>query len=70
MPGLVHPKSNCSEVYVDIGAYGNPKSEKFSGPGTVSKIESFVLENHGYVHFRFMQFIGNYFPFQVMFDFP
>ena len=49
VPGLVHPKENKPELYVDIGAYGNPKSDKFAGPKTVAKVESFVIENNGYV---------------------
>jgi len=48
VPGLVHPFGNKPELYVDIGAYGNPKSDAFMGPATVAKIESFVIEHHGF----------------------
>ena len=47
VPGLVHPNGKQDEMYVDIGAYGNPVCSKFKGPTTISEVEQFVIENHG-----------------------
>eukprot|EP00112_Aurelia_sp_Birch-Aquarium-sp1_P018938 Seg4599.1 transcript_id=Seg4599.1/GoldUCD/mRNA.D3Y31 product=Delta protein_id=Seg4599.1/GoldUCD/D3Y31 len=48
VPGLVHPNGKQDEMYVDIGAYGNPVCSNFKGPNTISEMEQFVIENHGF----------------------
>uniref|UniRef100_A0A0B7AT95 Delta(24)-sterol reductase n=1 Tax=Arion vulgaris TaxID=1028688 RepID=A0A0B7AT95_9EUPU len=47
-PGLVHPKGNEDEMYVDIGAYGTPKYEGFSAIPSTRKLEDFVVRVHGF----------------------
>ncbi len=46
-PGMVHPKSDAEQMYVDIGLYGVPK-RKFDAKGTTRKIESLVAECDGF----------------------
>eukprot|EP00794_Sanderia_malayensis_P007853 gene7853-8702_t len=48
VPGFVHPKGDKNELFVDIGAYGTPRSQTFNGPATISKIEKFVIEHNGF----------------------
>ena len=43
---------------MDIGAYGNPKSDSFKGPATIAKIESFVIDHNGYAIFKIDTFTG------------
>ena len=41
--GMVHPNSNKdAEMYVDIGAYGEPKVSNYHPRETTRKIEQFV----------------------------
>ena len=49
-PGLVHPKDNKqAEMYVDIGAYGAPKTASFDGVETTRRLEKFVRDHNGWV---------------------
>jgi delta24-sterol reductase len=48
-PGMVHPAGNKDEMYVDIGAYGAPKTHNFSTIPTTKRLEAFVLKKKGWV---------------------
>ncbi|XP_041127233.1 delta(24)-sterol reductase [Polyodon spathula] len=47
-PGMVHPKGNEDELYVDIGAYGEPSSKQFEAQASMRQLEKFVREVHGF----------------------
>ncbi|NWY76839.1 DHC24 reductase, partial [Erithacus rubecula] len=47
-PGMVHPKGNETELYVDIGAYGEPKSKQFEARASMRQMEKFVRSVHGF----------------------
>lgn len=46
---MVHPHGNQEEFFVDIGAYGNPKTDNYHYSETVRRIEKFVRDTHGWV---------------------
>lgn len=46
-PGMVHPKGESDELYVDIGVYGVPKVEDFEPRNTTRRIEEFVRKCNG-----------------------
>lgn len=46
-PGFVHPEGNSSEMYVDIGAYGEPQV-KFNAVESTRKVEEYVRNNKGF----------------------
>lgn len=46
--GMVHPHGNQEEFFVDIGAYGNPKTDNYHYSETVRRIEKFVRDTHGF----------------------
>lgn len=48
VPGMVHPKSDQEEMYVDIGAYGEPKMKGYSAGTTTRRLEQFVRDQHGF----------------------
>jgi len=48
-PGMVHPKGNEDELYVDIGAYGEPQVKHFEAKSSTRQLEKFVREVHGSV---------------------
>ena len=48
VPGFVKPASSQEEMYVDIGAYGEPKVENFIARETIRRIEHFVTSVKGY----------------------
>lgn len=45
----MHPKDQEEELYVDIGAYGEPKVKHFEAKASTRQLEKFVREVHGYV---------------------
>ncbi|MEQ2182976.1 Delta(24)-sterol reductase, partial [Goodea atripinnis] len=45
--GMVHPKGQQEELYVDIGAYGEPKVKHFEARASTRQLEKFVREVHG-----------------------
>ncbi|XP_063795730.1 delta(24)-sterol reductase [Pseudophryne corroboree] len=47
-PGMVHPKGNEAELYVDIGAYGEPKTKHFDAKASMRQLEKFVRDVHGF----------------------
>ncbi|XP_060161101.1 delta(24)-sterol reductase isoform X5 [Globicephala melas] len=47
-PGLVHPKGNEAELYVDIGAYGEPRVKHFEARSCMRQLEKFVRSVHGF----------------------
>ncbi|KAL2089571.1 hypothetical protein ACEWY4_014259 [Coilia grayii] len=47
-PGMVHPKGDEDELYVDIGAYGEPKTKHFQARATTRQLEKFVRDVHGF----------------------
>uniref|UniRef100_W5L1N3 Delta(24)-sterol reductase n=1 Tax=Astyanax mexicanus TaxID=7994 RepID=W5L1N3_ASTMX len=47
-PGMVHPKGNEDELYVDIGAYGEPKVKHFEAQASTRQLEKFVRDVHGF----------------------
>ncbi|MEQ2219537.1 Delta(24)-sterol reductase, partial [Xenoophorus captivus] len=46
--GMVHPKGQQEELYVDIGAYGEPKVKHFEARASTRQLEKFVREVHGF----------------------
>lgn len=46
---MVHPKGQEEELYVDIGAYGEPKVKHFEAKASTRQLEKFVRDAHGYV---------------------
>ncbi|KAH9499915.1 Delta(24)-sterol reductase [Bulinus truncatus] len=67
MPGLVHPKTNGNEMYMDIGAYGTPKAPGFSTVPSTRKLEDFVAENDGFQMLYADSYLTNE-QFRAMFD--
>ncbi|KTG34979.1 hypothetical protein cypCar_00017779 [Cyprinus carpio] len=47
-PGMVHPKGDEDELYVDIGAYGEPKVKHFEARSSTRQLEKFVRDVHGF----------------------
>ncbi|KAJ8278986.1 hypothetical protein COCON_G00060520 [Conger conger] len=47
-PGMVHPKGDEDELYVDIGAYGEPRVKHFQARASTRQLEKFVREVHGF----------------------
>ncbi|XP_006635059.1 delta(24)-sterol reductase isoform X1 [Lepisosteus oculatus] len=47
-PGMVHPKGNEAELYVDIGAYGEPRVKHFQARASMRQLEKFVRGVHGF----------------------
>ncbi|XP_043941436.1 delta(24)-sterol reductase [Protopterus annectens] len=47
-PGMVHPKSNEEELYVDVGSYGEPTVKNFEAKASTRQLEHFVREVHGF----------------------
>ncbi|XP_034979163.1 delta(24)-sterol reductase [Zootoca vivipara] len=47
-PGMIHPKGNEAELYVDVGAYGEPKTKHFEAKASTRQIEKFVRNVHGF----------------------
>ncbi|KPP77311.1 delta(24)-sterol reductase-like [Scleropages formosus] len=47
-PGMVHPKGDEDELYVDIGAYGEPKVKHFEARASTRQLEKFVRDVHGF----------------------
>lgn len=48
-PGMVHPKGDEDELYVDIGAYGEPQIKQFEARASTRQLEKFVRDVHGSV---------------------
>ncbi|XP_002740991.1 delta(24)-sterol reductase [Saccoglossus kowalevskii] len=48
IPGMVHPKSDQDEMFVDIGAYGEPKRDGFKARDTVRRLEKYVRSVDGF----------------------
>lgn len=46
---MVHPKGQEAELYVDIGAYGEPKVKHFDATASTRQLEKFVRDVNGYV---------------------
>lgn len=47
---MVHPHAvGRAEMYVDIGAYGEPKVDNYHPVQSTRAIEQFVSKHHGYV---------------------
>lgn len=44
---MVHPKGDEMELYVDIGAYGGPKTKQFEARASMRQLEKFVRNVHG-----------------------
>uniref|UniRef100_A0A2K5R8V5 Delta(24)-sterol reductase n=1 Tax=Cebus imitator TaxID=2715852 RepID=A0A2K5R8V5_CEBIM len=47
-PGLVHPKGNEAELYIDIGAYGEPHVKHFEARPCMRQLEKFVRSVRGF----------------------
>lgn len=45
--GMVHPKGQEEELYVDIGAYGEPRVKHFEAKASTRQLEKFVRDVHG-----------------------
>lgn len=48
-PGMVHPPQKGDQLYVDIGAYGSPKSSTWEAVKTTKALEAYVIKSGGYV---------------------
>ena len=48
-PGMVHPAQRGDQMYVDIGAYGSPKSSSWEAVKTTRALEAYVIKVNGYV---------------------
>lgn len=48
VPGLVHPKRDRDELYVDFGIYGTPKNPKYEPIETTRRLEAYVRKQHGF----------------------
>ncbi|XP_792094.3 delta(24)-sterol reductase [Strongylocentrotus purpuratus] len=48
LPGMVHPLGNQEELFVDIGAYGNPKNPNFHFRDSTRKVEEHVRKVNGF----------------------
>lgn len=46
-PGMVHPKGDETELYVDVGAYGEPRRKQFEARASMRQMEKFVRSIHG-----------------------
>ncbi|XP_034036341.1 delta(24)-sterol reductase [Thalassophryne amazonica] len=46
--GMVHPKGQKEELYVDIGAYGEPKVKHFEAKASTRQLEKFVRDVNGF----------------------
>lgn len=46
---MVHPKGDQDELYVDIGAYGEPQVKHFEARASTRQLEKFVRDVHGSV---------------------
>lgn len=46
---MVHPEGQEAELYVDIGAYGEPKVKHFEATASTRQLEKFVRDVHGWV---------------------
>uniref|UniRef100_G3PAV7 Delta(24)-sterol reductase n=1 Tax=Gasterosteus aculeatus aculeatus TaxID=481459 RepID=G3PAV7_GASAC len=46
--GMVHPRGQEAELYVDIGAYGEPRVKHFEAKASTRQLEKFVREVHGF----------------------
>ncbi|XP_030044678.1 delta(24)-sterol reductase [Microcaecilia unicolor] len=47
-PGMCHPKEDQAELYIDIGAYGEPKQKHFQAKASMRQLEKFVRDVHGF----------------------
>ncbi|XP_076873148.1 delta(24)-sterol reductase [Brachyhypopomus gauderio] len=47
-PGMVHSRDNVEELYVDIGAYGEPQVKHFQAQTSTRQLEKFVRDVHGF----------------------
>ncbi|CAG9862719.1 unnamed protein product [Phyllotreta striolata] len=47
-PGMVRPRENRSEMFVDIGLYGTPRVDGFDPKETARKIEQHVIDSNGF----------------------
>ncbi|XP_012941138.1 delta(24)-sterol reductase [Aplysia californica] len=66
-PGMVHPAGDQDEMYVDIGAYGTPRTKGFSTVPSTRRLEDFVAEVKGFQ----MLYADSYLSreqFRAMFD--
>lgn len=54
---MVHPKGDQDELYVDIGAYGEPKVKHFEARASTRQLEKFVRDVHGSVTLQFVECI-------------
>lgn len=66
-PGFIHPEGHNDMMYVDIGAYGAPKTPNYRCVETTRRLEKFVREHHGFQ----MLYADSYLTrdeFRAMFD--
>lgn len=47
-PGMVHPPQKGDQLYVDIGAYGSPKSSTWEAVKTTKALEAYVIKSGGF----------------------
>lgn len=46
--GFIHPSPTAGELFVDVGAYGNPKVKSFKAAPTCRRLEDYVRSVKGY----------------------
>ena len=47
---MIHPASGKSEMYVDVGAYGEPHTDNFNNVKTIRRLEQATKNMNGYVN--------------------
>ncbi|KAL8178617.1 UNVERIFIED_CONTAM: Delta(24)-sterol reductase [Gekko kuhli] len=47
-PGMVHPKGDETELYVNVGSYGEPQTKHFEARASTRQMEKFVRSIHGF----------------------
>lgn len=47
-PGFIHPKGDQAKMFIDIGAYGAPKTTGYKAIETTRRLEKFVRDHNGF----------------------
>ncbi|XP_067893059.1 delta(24)-sterol reductase [Heterodontus francisci] len=48
LPGMVHPKGDETELYADVGAYGEPRAKQFEAKASTRQLEQFLRNSHSF----------------------
>lgn len=66
-PGMLRPRDDRAQMYVDIGAYGAPKNAEYKAEATTRRLEAYVREVRGFQMLYADTFMSAD-EFEVMFD--